>query len=156
VETGTRIRLSSQGEVGPGGGPAGDLYVEFRQRPHDLFTRKGNDLYCTMHVPMTAAALGTVLDLDTLDGTQQVDLRPGTQPSQIVTLRGLGVGRLRGAGRGDLHVQVEVEIPQGLNEEQTELLQALAKLRDEEHPEPRLSAANPGVFGRLRDKLSGR
>ncbi|MCL2594855.1 MAG: molecular chaperone DnaJ, partial [Promicromonosporaceae bacterium] len=144
------------GEVGPGGGPAGDLYIEVRVRSHETFIRRGDDLHCTMQVPMTAAVLGTVLDLDTLDGIQQVDLRPGTQPSAVVTLRGLGVGRLRGPGRGDLHVTVEVEMPQNLDDEQADLLRRLAALRGEEHPEPRLATINSGVFSRLRDKLAGK
>ncbi|WP_402469287.1 molecular chaperone DnaJ [Isoptericola aurantiacus] len=156
VDTGTRIKLSAQGEVGPGGGPAGDLYVEIREKAHDIFVRRGDDLHCTLQVPMTAAALGTVLELDTLDGPEEIDLRPGTQPGQIVTLKGLGVGHLHATGRGDLNVHVDVQIPSTLDEEQTELLRKLAAVRGEERPEPRLTAAHPGVFSRLRDKLSGR
>ena len=105
---------------------------------------------------MTAAALGTVLELETLDGPQEIDLRPGTQPGQIVTLKNLGVGHLHTGGRGDLNVHVEVQVPTGLDDEQQELLRSLAKARGEERPDPRLSAAHPGVFSRLRDKLSGR
>ncbi|MDF2849127.1 MAG: dnaJ [Oerskovia sp.] len=156
VDTGTRIKLTSQGEVGPAGGPAGDLYVEIRERNHEVFVRRGDDLHCTLQVPMTAAALGTVLELETLDGPQEIDLRPGTQPGQIVTLKNLGVGHLHTGGRGDLNVHVEVQVPTGLDEEQEELLRSLAKARGEERPDPRLSAAHPGVFSRLRDKLSGR
>jgi molecular chaperone DnaJ len=156
VDTGTRIKLTSQGEVGPGGGPAGDLYVEIRERPHEIFVRRGDDLHCTLQVPMTAAALGTVLELETLDGPQEIDLRPGTQPGQVVTLKGLGVGHLHAGGRGDLNVHVEVQVPTGLDEEQTELLRTLARVRGEERPESRLTAAHLGVFSRLRDKLSGR
>jgi molecular chaperone DnaJ len=156
VETGTRIRLTSQGEVGPGGGPAGDLYVEIREKAHETFVRRGDDLHCTLEVPMTAAALGATLTLDTLDGEQEIVLRPGTQPAQVVTLKNLGVGHLNAGGRGDLQVHVDVQVPTALDDEQAELLRSLAKLRDEEHPEPRLSAAHAGVFSRLRGKLSGR
>ena len=156
VDTGTRIRLTAQGEAGPAGGPAGDLYLEIRERTHDVFVRRGDDLHATLPVPMTAAALGTVLTLDTLDGPQEVDLRPGTQPDQEVVLRGLGVGHLNGSGRGDLHVHVEVQVPATLDDEQAELLRRLAVLRGEERPEARLTAANPGMFARLRDKLAGR
>ncbi|MBD8077459.1 molecular chaperone DnaJ [Cellulosimicrobium arenosum] len=156
VDTGTRIKLTSQGEVGPGGGPAGDLYVEIRERNHDTFVRRGDDLHCTLEVPMTAAALGTVLELDTLDGAQEIDLRPGTQPGQIVTLKNLGVGHLHAGGRGDLNVHIDVQVPTGLDEAQEELLRSLAGLRGEERPDPRLSAAHPGVFSRLRDKFAGR
>lgn len=156
VDTGTRIKLTAQGEVGPGGGPAGDLYVEIRERAHDTFVRRGDDLHCTLQVPMTAAALGTVLELDTLDGAQEIDLRPGTQPGQILTLKGLGVGHLHAGGRGDLNVHIEVQVPTDLSDDQEGILRELARLRGEERPEPRLSAAHPGVFSRLRDKLSGR
>lgn len=156
VDTGTRIKLGSQGEVGPGGGAAGDLYVEIRERQHETFLRRGDDLHCTLQVPMTAAALGTSLTLDTLDGKQDVDLRPGTQPGQVITLKGLGVGHLHGSGRGDLEVHIEVQVPTGLDEAQEELLRSLATARGEERPDPRLSAAHPGVFSRLREKFAGR
>jgi len=156
VDTGTRIKLTGQGEVGPAGGPSGDVYLEVRERKHDTFVRRGDDLHATLEVPMTAAALGTVLMLDTLDGEREVDLRPGTQPAQIVTIKGLGVGHLHAAGRGDLHVHVEVHVPTAMDEEQAELLRRLATLRGEERPEARLAASNTGVFAKLRDKLSGR
>ncbi|WP_129338391.1 molecular chaperone DnaJ [Cellulomonas endophytica] len=155
VDTGTRIKLTGQGEVGPAGGPAGDVYLEVRERRHDVFVRQGDDLHATLAVPMTAAALGTVLQLDTLDGPREVDLKPGTQPQQVVTLRGLGVGHLHGQGRGDLHVHVDVQVPTGLDDDQADLLRQLAQLRGEERPETRL-ASGGGVFAKLRDKLSGR
>lgn len=156
VDTGTRIKLTAQGEVGPAGGPAGDLYLEVRERRHDVFVRRGDDLHATLPVPMTAAALGTVLTLDTLDGPQEVDLRPGTQPDQEVVLKGLGVGHLHTGGRGDLHVHVDVQVPVALDEEQAELLRRLAALRGEERPDARLATASTGMFARLRDKLAGR
>ena len=156
VDTGTRIKLTGQGEVGPAGGPAGDVYLEVRERKHDTFVRRGDDLHATLEVPMTAAALGTVLMLDTLDGPREVDLRPGTQPSQIVTLKSLGVGHLHVGGRGDLHVHVDVQVPTAMDDEQSELLRQLAALRGEERPEARFAGSSSGVFAKLRDKLSGR
>jgi len=156
VDTGTRIKLTGQGEVGPAGGPAGDVYLEVRERKNDTFVRRGDDLHATVEVPMTAAALGTVLTLDTLDGPRDVDLRPGTQPSQIVTLKNLGVGHLHVGGRGDLHVHVDVQVPSALDDEQAELLRKLAALRGEERPEARFAGSSSGVFAKLRDKLSGR
>lgn len=156
VDTGTRIKLTGQGEVGPAGGPPGDIYFEIRERLHDRFVRRGDDLHCTLEVPMTAAALGTVVELDTFDGAQDVDLRPGTQPAHVVTLKGLGVGHLHGSGRGDLHVHVDVQVPAALDDEQVELLRRLAVLRGEERPEARLSAAHGTPFSKLREKFSGR
>lgn len=156
VDTGTRIQLTGQGEVGPAGGPPGDLYVEVSVRPHETLTRRGDDLHCTVTVPMTAAALGTTLQLETLDGAESVDVRPGTSSGEVLTLRGLGVTHLRSPGRGDLHVHIEVQTPTRLDEEQERLLRELARLRGEERPEGRLEAAHAGVFSRLRDRFAGR
>ncbi len=156
VETGTRIKLPGQGEVGPAGGPPGDVYLEVRQRPHPTLVRHGDDLHCSLEIPMTAAALGTVVQLETLDGPQEVDIRPGTQPGAVLVQKGLGVGHLQGVGRGDLHVHVEVQVPTTLDPEQERLLRELAALRGEERPEARLASAQSGVFARLRDKLAGR
>jgi molecular chaperone DnaJ len=153
VDTGTRIKLTGQGEVGPGAGPAGDLYVEIVERAHAVFSRRGNDLHCTITVPMTAAALGTTMSLDTLDGAEEIDVRPGTQSGQSITLPGLGVGRLRAGGRGNLHVHIEVETPTKLDGEQEELLRTLAALRGEERPEARVSNGGGTLFSRLRDAL---
>ncbi|MEE6282413.1 molecular chaperone DnaJ [Georgenia sunbinii] len=156
VETGNRIKLTGSGEVGPGGGPAGDLYVEIRVRQHEVFARRGDDLHARVEVPMTAAALGTVLHLETFDGDREVDIQPGTQPEEILTLRGLGVGHLNGSGRGDLNVHVDVQVPTAMDDRQRELLTELAGLRGEERLEPRLTATHPGMFSRLRDKFAGR
>jgi molecular chaperone DnaJ len=154
VEHGMRIRLSGEGEAGPGGGPAGDLYVEVAERAHDVFERDGADLHCKVSLPMTAAALGTSLPLDTLDGTETIDVKPGTQSGTVVTLRARGVPHLRAAGRGDLHVHVEVRTPTHLDPDQERLLRDLARLREEEHPDG--TAGSGGIFGRLRDVLGGR
>jgi len=156
VETGVRIKMSGQGEVGPAGGPAGDLYFEIRERKHPVFTRHGDDIDCRIEVPMTAAALGTVLEVETLDGMQEVDLAPGTQPGQIITLKELGVGHLHGNGRGHLNITIEVVIPTNLDDEQSDLLRSLATLRGEERPAGRIASNNSGVFSRIKEKLSGR
>jgi molecular chaperone DnaJ len=162
VDTGTRVQLSGEGEVGPGGGPAGDLYVEMHVNDHPLFTRHGIDLLCSVTVPMTAAALGTTLDLPTLEADLAVEgsdvetsvpfeVRPGTQSGTETVLGGRGVPSLRGTGRGDLVVRVVVETPSRLDERQEELLRELAALRDEESPDGRAHAPQKSVFNRLRD-----
>lgn len=156
VETGVRIKLGGQGEVGPAGGPAGDLYFEIKEKKHPIFIRENDDLHCTVEVPMTAAAMGTVLELETLDGPREVDLAPGTQPHQIITLKDLGVGHLRGSGRGNLNIHIEVTIPTELDAEQTELLRQFAALRGEERVPGKVSATPSGVFSRLREKFAGR
>ena len=152
VSTGTRIQLSGQGEAGTAGGHSGDLYVEIRVASHSTFTREGDQLHATLSVPMTAAALGAEMTLDTFDGEQAISLRPGTQSGDVVTLPGLGAARLRGGGRGDLLVQIRVETPTRLEPEQEELLRQLAKLRGEQVGEGKLVGTG-GVFAKLRDKL---
>jgi molecular chaperone DnaJ len=161
VADGMRVRLAGQGEVGAGGGPAGDLYVEVDEIPHEVFTRDGADLHCTVSLPMTAAALGTTLPLPTLDGTEELHVEPGTQTGTVRTLRGKGMPRLRSTGRvdgrGDLMVHVDVVVPTRLDREQTELLRKLAALRGEEQPNLSAGGRNGhGLFSRLRDTLGGR
>jgi molecular chaperone DnaJ len=153
VEDGMRIRLAGQGEVGPGGGPAGDLYVEIHERPHDVFSRKGEDLHCRVVLPMTAAALGTQMTLKSLDGEENVEVKPGTQPGSTLKIRGKGVPRLRGGGRGDLFVHLYVKTPTKLDAEQERLLKELSKLRGEEAIEP--ARPGGGFFSRMRDAFNG-
>ncbi|HJX42497.1 MAG TPA: molecular chaperone DnaJ [Geodermatophilus sp.] len=151
VEDGMRIRLTGRGEVGPGGGPAGDLYVEIVERPHEVFTRDGEDLHCHVGLPMTAAALGTTLPLTLLDGEEtDVDVRPGTQAGTVLTLRGQGAPRLRSTGRGNLLVHVDVQTPTRLDAEQEKLLRELAALRGEDRREPAAAEGHGGVFSRVR------
>jgi molecular chaperone DnaJ len=155
VDHGMRLRLSGEGEVGPGGGPAGDLYVEIHERPHPQFTRDQDDLHCRLQLPMTAAALGTEITLQTLDGVENLVVKAGTQGGTVQTLRGRGVPHLnRGVGRGDLHVHFEVVTPTKLDAEQERMLRELAKVRGEE--DPQITVTNPtaggaGLFSRLRD-----
>ena len=154
VDTGTRLQLSGEGEVGPGGGPPGDLYVEVVVRPHPVFSREGDDLLCTLPLPMSAAALGTSLELETLDGPRPVEVPPGTQFGERIVLRGLGAPRLRSSGRGDLVVFVEVRTPTGLDERQRALLGELAAVRGEERvAAPSGAPAEGGFFARLREKF---
>jgi molecular chaperone DnaJ len=156
VDGGTRIQLSGEGEVGPGGGAAGDLYIEIVEIPHEIFQRRGDDLHCTVSLPMTAASLGTKVPLETLDGQVEVDIRPGTQSGQSITMRSRGVQHLRGTGRGDLVVHVEVLTPAKLDPEQEDLLRKLAKLRGEERPSGQFAPGQQGLFSRLKDAFNGR
>jgi len=170
VDTGTRVQLAEQGEVGPGGGPAGDLYVEIHVAEHPTFNRHGSDLHTTVAVPMTAAALGTKLTLPTLeadlvdaeksDGSSgvetsfELEVKPGTQSGSSQVMRGRGVPGLR-SGRGDLVVTVLVETPVRLDPRQEELLRELAAIRNEEKPTGQVREESKGVFGRLRDAFNG-
>ncbi len=152
VEDGMRIRLAQQGEVGPGGGTAGDLYVEIHERPHDVYSRKGDDLHCRVTVPMTAAALGTRLTIKTLDSEETVDVKPGTQPNSTLRLRARGVPHLRGAGRGDLYVHLDVRTPAKLTGEQERVLREFSRSRGEEVAE---LTKQGGFFSRMRDAFNG-
>ena len=166
VDNGTRVQLTSQGEVGPGGGPAGDLYVEIHVDPHPTFTRHGNDLHTTVSLPMTAAALGVHLTLPLLEAdlespddsetvtTYELDVRAGTQSGSEQVIRGFGVPGLRG-GRGDLVVNIAVDTPTRLDARQEELLRELAAIRGEESPQGQVGASShKSMFGRLRDAFN--
>lgn len=161
VDDGNRIQLSGEGEVGAGGGPAGDLYIEVKVASHAIFARHGDGLVCRVTVPMTAASLGTRIDLPTLESEREdladmdqvvgIDVPAGTQSGETVVARGFGAQRLRGSGRGDLTVQIAVETPRELDDEQRELMERLANLRGEEHPDPVLGHSSKGKFRRIRD-----
>jgi molecular chaperone DnaJ len=156
VEDGTHIQLAGEGETGPGGGPPGDLFLEIVQRPHPIFERQGDDLHCTVTIPMVAAALGATLQVQTLDGPADLDIRPGTQSGQAIPLYGQGTERLNSSGRGDLIIHVTVETPTKLEPEQEELLRQLAKLRGEEAPPGKFAPGQQGFFSRLRDAFNAR
>jgi len=165
VHSGNRIHLASQGEVGPGGGPAGDLYVELQVRPHEMFKRDGDDLEVVVRIPMTAAALGTSLQVATLEadledadpGDTSVTLTvpAGTQSGTRLAVEGRGVPRLRANGRGELGVTLLVQTPTRLDEEQRELLRQLAELRDEIGQDASAEKHGKGVFSRLREAFVG-
>ena len=148
VEHGTRIRMTGQGEIGPGGGPAGDLYIEIQETRHPTLRRRGDNVYTEVTVPATSAILGTEIDIETLDGKKPVAIPAGTQPGTSIKLSGLGVGRLHRRGRGDLVVIVDVAIPTSLSKEQRELVEQLANLRDEKRREP------AGMIDKLRGKFA--
>ncbi len=157
VEHGMRIRLSGEGEVGPGGGPNGDLYVEIHERQHEIFTRSGVDLHCTVSLPMTAASLGTSVTVPMLDGSEEkVEVKGGTQAGAVITLRGHGVPHLRSDGTGDLHVHVDVVTPTRLDPEQERLLRELARLRGEEEDQVVGAPEAGGFFSRIRDAFGVR
>jgi molecular chaperone DnaJ len=154
-----RVRLAAQGEVGPGGGPAGDLYVDVREQPHEHFVRDGDDLHCSISVPMVDAALGTTVTVDAiLDGPTEITIGAGTQPGSITTLRGHGMPHLRSGVRGDLHVHVEVVVPTRLDHHDIELLRKLKenRTRDVAEVKSTQSQAGGGLFSRLRETFTGR
>jgi molecular chaperone DnaJ len=125
VSTGTRLRLSGEGQSGTNNGPAGDLYVFIKVKDHPIFERQEDDLHCTVPVNVAQAALGTEIELLTFDGLQTVKVQESTQSGSRIRLRGLGVPHLQGSGRGDLFVHVEVKVPSKLTREQRKLFEHL-------------------------------
>jgi molecular chaperone DnaJ len=118
VDTDDRIRLAGEGEAGENGGPAGDLYVLIRVRPHPIFTREGSDLHCEMPIGFVTAALGGELDVPTLEGRVVLKIPAETQTGKLFRLRGKGVRPVQGGGTGDLLCRVVVETPVNLGEQQ--------------------------------------
>ena len=128
VEEGTRIRLSDEGEVGMRGGPSGDLYIFLSVKPHDIFTRDGADIHCSIPIKMTTAALGGSVEVPTIEGGRvRVTIPEGTQSGQRIRIAGKGMSVLRSAHRGHMYIDVVVETPVKLNKKQRDLLKDLEK-----------------------------
>jgi molecular chaperone DnaJ len=151
VDTGLRLQLPSQGEVGPAGGPNGDLYLEIKVKHHETFSRNGDDLLATLEVAMTDAILGTRATVKGLDGDIAIEIKPGTQSAEIITVKDRGVTRLRGAGRGDLKIGVQVVTPMKLSRKEEDLVKQLANAR--KVTPPHLSHFQQGLFAKLRDRF---
>jgi len=126
VEDGNQLRVSGKGEPGAANGPSGDLYVFIRVEPHDYFTRRSNDLYAELPISFCQAALGATLEVPTLDGDAKVRIPKGTQPGNVIRVPGKGVPHIRGYGRGDILLHVNVEVPKKLTKQQEDLLREFA------------------------------
>jgi molecular chaperone DnaJ len=149
IDEGHQIRLSNEGEVGPRGGPPGSLYVAVHVMAHPTLKREGTELIYDADVSIAQAALGTTITVPTVEGDEEVEVKPGTQPGTEIRLRGRGVPHLRRTGsRGDLHVFVNVVVPSKLSKRQRELLTELAA----EAKEP-VSANGGGILDKVRDAL---
>jgi molecular chaperone DnaJ len=151
VETGNRIQLAGRGEVGAGGGPAGDLYVEIVEAEHPFLVRDGHNLHVAIEVSFAAAALGTKVKVECLDGEIEVEVRAGTQSGATIPVRGKGMTRLRATTRGDLIIHVEVQTPHKLNREQEELLRKFAAARGEKPGDVKIKGLEQGFFSKFRD-----
>ncbi len=150
VDNGTRLRVSGEGEAGVRGGPPGDLFVFVRVKPHRLFVREGDDLVYQLSISFSQAALGAELTVPTLlEGEANLRIPAGTQPNSQFRLKGKGMPRLRGMGKGDLRVKVNVEVPRKLNAEQKKALAEYARLCGEEVQEDEKGFINKmkGAFG---------
>ncbi len=126
VDNGVHLVMAGEGDAGVRGGPPGDLYIVVHVRPHELFRRAGDDLLLTVPISFTQAALGGVVTIPTLNGNRELTIPPGTQPGETISLRGEGIPHLKGYGRGDLKVQVNVVVPRHLTDRQRDLLQQFA------------------------------
>ncbi len=150
VDEGTQIRLAGEGEPGQYGGPRGDLYLRIHVRPHRYFRRRGDDILLDLEINVAQAALGARVKVPTVNGEAELDIPPGTQPGRVLRLKGKGVPRLRGEGRGDQLIIVSVAIPRRLTVEQRQLFERLAEsLGTEVRPQER------GFLDRLKDLLGG-
>jgi molecular chaperone DnaJ len=129
VEDGLRLQLAGSGEVGFGGGPSGDLYVDISLAPHQYFSRNGDELVCELEVPLHDAVLGTMVKIDSFDGEVELQVPAGSQTGDVIPVKGKGFGRLRQSGRGDLLVTIHVKIPSKLDSKQKELFRTLAGFR---------------------------
>src|SRR5262245_44663598 len=135
VDAGSRLKLRSEGEAGPNGGPAGDLYVVVHVAEHPIFLREGSDVVCEMPISFAQATLGAEVSVPTLDGSAALKIPAGTQSGQVMRLKGRGIPELNGYGRGDQVVRIHVETPRQLTPRQRELLEEFARLSGEEvHP----------------------
>lgn len=155
IGDGMRIRMADQGEVGHGGGPAGDLYVEVHTQKHPIFERDADDLQVSVRVPMVDAALGTSFPVEHLDGESlEIDIEPGTQPGEAIVLDGKGMPRLRTDGHGKLYAHVDVLVPTDLDKKTKELLE---QIRDKREESSKVHSADDndgeGFFDRLRDRF---
>jgi molecular chaperone DnaJ len=129
VEDGLRLQLAGSGEVGFGGGPNGDLYVDISIAPHQYFGRDGDELTCELEVPLHDAVLGTMVKIQSFDGEIELQVPAGSQSGDVIPVKSKGFGRLRQSGRGDLLVTIQVKIPSKLDSKQKELFRSLAGLR---------------------------
>ena len=153
IATGQRLRLSGEGEAGPSGGPAGDLYVVIHVQEHPFFQREGNDLFCEIPLHYPTIALGGDIKIPTLEGEEAFTVPEGTQSGATFTLRGRGMPDVSGRGRGNLVVRVKLVTPKKLTREQKKLLEELAATMPKEkfQPTPADEQDDKGLFDRVKD-----
>ncbi len=147
IDDGSQIRLTGEGEPGSNNGPRGNLYVVVSVKPHRYFRREANDIVIDLPINMSQAALGTEVEVPTVDGPTVLKIPPGTQPGRVLRMKGKGVPHLRDQGRGDQLVRVSVMVPTGLSDKQKKLLKELGETFDTEvRPKE-----NKGFFEKVKD-----
>lgn len=150
VDDGTRIRLSGEGQPGNNNGPAGDLYLLVRVRPHKYFRRRDHDILLDLNINIAQATLGAEVTVPTVDGDVKLKIPPGTQPGKIIRMRGRGVPHLRSNSRGDQLVIVNLTVPKKLDDEERELFEKLAQKMDS-----KVLPQEKGFLDHLKDFLGG-
>lgn len=153
IDSGMRVQMSGAGEVGEAGGPSGDVYVEFSVNNDELWARQGDDLLATVQIDMVDAIRGTSVTLAALDGDIDIDIKPGVQSGDVITVKNRGITHLRGSGRGDAKIGVQVMTPQKLSKTETKLIEEFAKLRPANAPH--FAEHRQGLFAKLRDRFFG-
>lgn len=151
IDTGTRMQMRGGGEVGPAGGPNGDLFIEFRVLHHDVFSREGNDLLATAQVSMVDAMLGTTTTVPGIDGGVHLEVPAGVQSGDIITARGRGIQGLHSTTRGDLRIAIQVITPTKLSGREKQLIKQFGDIRKD--PAPVLGEFQQGLFGKIRDRF---
>jgi molecular chaperone DnaJ len=149
VETDTRIRYSGEGDAGRFGGPSGDFYVVLEVKAHKFFERDGDDLHCVIPISFPQAALGTEVELETLDGAEIIKVPEGTQSGKEIKIKGKGVPHLNSHGKGDLIVEVRVQTPSKLSKQQKELLRQLGETISLEN-----TPTSRGLFSKVKEMFS--
>lgn len=152
LDNGSKIRMTGEGEAGTKGGPPGDLYVVVFVRPHEFFTRQGNDLFCEVPISFVHATLGGEIEIPTIDSKTKLRIPEGTQPDTVFRLKGKGVPNVRGFGKGDQLVKIKIEVPRRLNTKQKKLLRDFAVASGLD-----ISASqDKGFIHRVKDTLGGK
>jgi len=147
VDTGSRLRIVNEGDSGVRGGPPGDLYVVIHVLPHEFFRREGDDIYCEIPITFSQAVLGTEIEAPTLRSKARIKIPTGTQTGTIFRLRGEGIPRLHGSGRGDQNVKIKIVTPKKLNKRQRELFEELSEIEKMKEDE--------GFIGRFKNNVGG-
>lgn len=150
VDNGTIISLNGEGEPGINGGSPGDLYIEVHVRPHELFKRNGNDVICEIPITIVQAALGDEIEIPTLEGKMKYKIPEGIQPGTVLRLRGKGIQSLRGYGKGDQLLKVNVEIPKRLTEKQKNILRSFAEASGQD-----IGEQGKNFFKKMRNVFGG-
>lgn len=145
VDTGTRLRVATEGEGGYLGGPPGDLFVEIRVKPHNVFERRGEDLFAELTVPYVQMLLGAEIEVPTVVGKTNIEIPKGVQPGESVKLASEGLPSLRGSRRGDIYFQVNVQLPEKISKDEEKLLREIAKTKG-----LKVSPEGGGFFGRKK------